>query len=82
VSYNIARIIDERVSTAYVESSVDELVNSRMCKKHQMCGSALCAQLHLHVRIADLNARSRNYVRFRPQPYVAANNITLVAMVA
>ena len=36
VNYNIARIAGERVSTAHVESTVNQLVNWRMCKKQQM----------------------------------------------
>ena len=82
VNYNIARIEGERVSTAHVESTVNQLVNWRMCKKQQMRWSAAGAQLLLHVRTADLNGRLRKYVGFKPQLSAAANDVTPVAMAA
>jgi hypothetical protein len=36
VNYNHARIAGERVSTAHVESTANQPVNWRMCKKQQM----------------------------------------------
>jgi hypothetical protein len=36
VNYSHARIAGERVSTAQVESTVNQLVNRQMCKKQQM----------------------------------------------
>jgi len=82
VNYNIARIAGERVSTAHVESTVNQLVNWRMCKKQQMRWSAVGAQLLLHVRTVDLNGRLRNYVGFKREPCVVANDVTPVAMAA
>jgi hypothetical protein len=62
VNYNHTRIAGERVSTTHVESTVNQLVNWRMCKKQQMRWSAAGAQLLLHVRTADLNGRLGHYV--------------------
>jgi hypothetical protein len=62
VNDNIARIAGEQVSTADVESTVNELVNWRMGKKQQMRWSPTSAQLHLRVRAADLNGRLPDYV--------------------
>jgi hypothetical protein len=42
----------ERISTAHVESTVNQLINWRMCKKHQMGRSRAGAQLLLHVKTA------------------------------
>ena len=36
LNYNHAHTDGERVSTAHVESTVNQLVNWRMCKKQQM----------------------------------------------
>ena len=51
----------ERVSTANIESTVNQLINQRMCKKRQMRWSRLGAQLMLHVRTAHLNGRLERY---------------------
>jgi hypothetical protein len=45
----------ERIATANIESTVNQLINQRMCKKRQMRWSRLGAQLMLHVRTAHLN---------------------------
>jgi hypothetical protein len=75
VNYNHPRIAGERVSTAHVESTVNQLVNWRMCKKQQMRWSAAGAQLLLHVRTA--NGRLGHYVG-----RAAANDATPVAIAA
>jgi hypothetical protein len=77
VNYNHARIAGERISTAHVESTVNQLVNRRMCKKQQMRWSAAGAQLLLHVRTADLNGRLGHYVG-----RATANDATPVAIAA
>lgn len=82
VNYNIARIAGERVSTAHVESTVNQLVNWRMCKKQQMRWSALGAQLLLHVRTADLNGRLGDYVGLKTDMPVPANDVVPAAMAA
>jgi hypothetical protein len=51
----------ERVSTAHVESTVNQLINQRMCKKRQMRWSRSGAQLLLNVRVAHLNGRLERY---------------------
>jgi hypothetical protein len=55
----------ERVSTAHVESTVNQLVNQRMCKKRQMRWSRLGAQLMLNVRTAQINGRLERYTGIR-----------------
>ena len=40
----------ERIATAYIKSTVNQLINQRMCKMHQMRWSRLGAQLMLNVR--------------------------------
>jgi hypothetical protein len=49
------------VSTAHIESTVNQLVSHRMCKRRQMRWSRLGAQLLLHVRTALLNGRLESY---------------------
>jgi hypothetical protein len=51
----------ERVSTAHVESTVNQLINWRMCKKHQMRWSRSGAQQLLHVKTAIINGRLDRY---------------------
>jgi hypothetical protein len=80
VNYNLARLAGERVSTAHVESTVNELVNWRMCKKQQMRWSPMGAQLLLHVRTADLNGCLRNYVGLKSEMPIAANDDRQIAM--
>ncbi|MGB5083155.1 MAG: ISKra4 family transposase [Methylocystis silviterrae] len=57
----------ERIATANIESTVNQLVNQRMCKKRQMRWSRLGAQLMLHVRTAHLNGILERYCGM-PQP--------------
>ena len=45
----------ERIATAHIESTVNQLINQRMCNMRQMRWSRLGAQLMLHVRTAHLN---------------------------
>jgi len=72
-----ARIVGERVSTAHVQSTVNQLVNWRMRKKQQMRWSAAGAQLLLHMRTANLNGRLGHYVG-----RAAANDANPVATAA
>lgn len=51
----------ERVSTAHVESTVNQLVNQRMCKKQQMRWTRLGAQYLITVRCAQINGRLEQY---------------------
>ena len=82
VNYNLARLAGERVSTAHVESTVNEVVNWRMCKKQQMRWSAAGAQLLLHVRTADLNGRLGYYVGLKSRLGAAANDAAPGAIAA
>ena len=51
----------ERIATANIESTVNQLINQRICKKRQMRWSRLGAQLVLHVRTAHLNGDLERY---------------------
>jgi hypothetical protein len=65
----------ERVSTANIESTVNQLINQRMCKKCQMRWSRLGAQLMLHVRTAYLNRRLERYCGLsKPVEWRVAND--------
>ena len=63
----------ERVSTAHVESTINQLVNWRMCKKKQMAWSRRGAQYLLHVKTAALNGRLERYTgnQSRKEPLAA-----------
>jgi hypothetical protein len=58
----------ERVSTAHVESTVNQLINWRMCKKHQMGLSRAGAQQLLHVKTAIINGRLDRYTGHNSVP--------------
>ena len=51
----------ERISTAHVESTVNQLINWRMCKKKQMGWSRAGAQYLLPVKTAIINERLDQY---------------------
>ena len=51
----------ERISTAHVECTVNQLINWRMCKKQQMGWSRAGAQDLLHVKTAIINGRLDRY---------------------
>ena len=62
---------DEPISTAFVESAVNEIVARRMNKKQQMRWNRMTVQPFLDVRTAVLNdtledAFSHHYPGFRP----------------
>jgi hypothetical protein len=61
VNYGKERRQGHRVSTAHVESTVNRLVNWRMCKKQQMRWTARGAQMVLHARCALLNRDLARY---------------------
>jgi hypothetical protein len=58
----------ERISTAHVESTVNQLINWRMCKKHQMGWSRAGAQYLLHVKTAIINGRLDRYTGHHSVP--------------
>lgn len=53
----------ERVGTAHVESTGNQLINWRFCKKQQMACTKAGAQALLHVKTAPLNGALRHYTR-------------------
>jgi hypothetical protein len=53
----------ERVGTAQVESTVNELINWRFCNKQQMSWTKAGAQGLLHVKTAELNGTLHRYTR-------------------
>ena len=55
MDYGRSRRQGERIATAHIELTVNQLINQRMCKMQQMRWSRLGAQLMLHVRTAHLN---------------------------
>ena len=71
VPYAARRRRGEPISTAFVESAVNEIVAKRMAKKQQMRWSRATVQPFLEVRTAVLNgtledAFRRRYPGFRP----------------
>jgi hypothetical protein len=45
----------KRVSTAHVESTVNQTINWRFCKKQQMSWTRAGAQASLHVKVAGIH---------------------------
>ena len=71
VNYGARRRRGEPISTAFVESAVNEIISRRMIKKQQMRWNRWTVQPFLDVRIAVLNgtlegAFRRNYPDFHP----------------
>ena len=65
----------ECISTAFVESTVNEVISKRMCKKQQMRWTQKGAHLLLQVRIKTLNNELRGtfqrwYPEFQTGEYV------------
>jgi hypothetical protein len=58
----------ERISTAHVECTVNQLINWRMCKKRQMGWSRAGAQYLLHVKTAIINGRLDRYTGHHSAP--------------
>ena len=82
VHYAARRRNGEPISTAFVESAVNEIIAKRMNKKQQMRWNRTTVQPFLHVRTAVLNdtledAFRRRYPGFRP-----ANGNEVVALAA
>jgi hypothetical protein len=68
VGYAEAYRNGERISTAHVESTVNRLINWRMCKKQQMGWSRAGAQYLLYVKTAAINGRLEQYTRAHSPP--------------
>jgi hypothetical protein len=71
VNYGARRHYGEPISTAFVESAVNEIVSRRMIKKQQMRWNRWTVKPFLDVRVAVLNgtlegAFRRSYPDFRP----------------
>jgi hypothetical protein len=62
----------ERVGTAHVESTVNQLINWRFCKKQQMSWTRAGAQSLLHVKTAALNGDLHKYTRHTQPGAIAA----------
>jgi hypothetical protein len=62
----------ERVGTAHVESTVNQLINWRFCKKQQMSWTRSGAQGLLHVKTAALNGSLHNYTQHTQTKAIAA----------
>jgi hypothetical protein len=60
-NYGAAYRRGERVSTAHVESTVNQVINQRMCKKRQMRWTRAGAQYMLHARTAMINGELGRY---------------------
>jgi hypothetical protein len=68
VGYAEAYRNGERISTAHVESTINRLINWRMCKKQQMGWSRAGAQYLLYVKTAAINRRLERYTGVHPIP--------------
>lgn len=60
-NYGAAYRRGERVATAHVESTVNQVINQRMCKKQQMRWTRPGAQYLLHARTAMINGNLGRY---------------------
>jgi hypothetical protein len=72
--YAARRRRGEAISTAFVESAVNEIVAKRMNKKQQMRWNRATVQPFLDVRTAVLNEALENAFRHRYPSFRSANN--------
>jgi hypothetical protein len=74
VHYAARRRRDEPISTAFVESAVNEIVAKRMNKKQQMRWNRMTVQRFLDVRTAVLNDTLESLFRQRYPGFRPAND--------
>jgi hypothetical protein len=74
VHYAAQRRRGEPISTAFVESAVNEIVAKRMNKKQQMGWNRMTVQTFLDVRITVLNGTLENVFRHRYRGFRPAND--------
>jgi len=74
VPYAARRRWGEPISTAFVESAVNEIVAKRMNKKQQMRWSRTTVQPFLDVRTAVLNDTLEDAFRYRHPGFRPAND--------
>ena len=72
--YAARRRRGEPISTAFVESAVNEIVAKRMNKKQQMRWNRTTVQPFLDVRTAVLNERLEDAFRYRYPGFRPAND--------
>ena len=70
----------EKISTAFVESMVNEVISKRMVKKQQMRWTKQGAHLLLQVRVRALNEELRDtFCKWYPDMTPEAENLSQVA---
>jgi hypothetical protein len=74
VHYAARRRRGEPISTAFVESAINEIVAKRMNKKQQMRWNRTTVQRFLDVRTAVLNETFENAFRHRYPAFRSAND--------
>jgi hypothetical protein len=74
VNYGARRRCGEPISTAFVESAVNEIVSRRMIKKQQMRWNRWTVQPFLDVRTAVLNGTLEGAFRGRYPDFRPANH--------
>jgi hypothetical protein len=82
VHYAARRRWSEPISTAFVESAVNEIVAKRMNKKQQMRWSRTTVQSFLDVRIVVLNDTLEDAFRHRYPGFRSANDDQVPSAVA
>ena len=82
VHYAARRRHDEPISTAFVESSVNEIIAKRMNKKQQIRWNRVTVQPFLDVRTAVLNDTLEDTFRHRYPGFRPANDDEAIALAA
>ena len=80
--YAARRRSGEPISTAFVESAVNEIIAKRMNKKQQMRWNRATVQPFLDVRTAVLNDTLENALRRRYPGFRPTNDDEIIAMAA
>lgn len=80
VNYGEKYLYNETISTAFVESTVNELISRRMAKKQQMRWTKKVAHLLLQLRVKTLNKDLHNmFIKWYPQMDQENENLPLSA---
>ena len=82
VNYGARRRRGEPISTAFVESAINEIISRRMIKNQQMRWNRWTVQPFLDVRVAVLDGTLENAVRQRYPNFRPANDTDLISAAA
>jgi hypothetical protein len=73
--YRTWQRVGGRISTGFIESSINRIVRRQMCKSQHMCWSRVGAHSVVHLRVALLNQEFHELAR-RQFPWIGQRRVT------